>query len=85
MSDRIGETALVDFDTADDAEDVVSFGDGVGKTLENEHAAAFGAGVTVCGSVEGFALASWGEEVGTVKTQEHLYDDGWRSMSRARI
>lgn len=72
VGDRVREAALVDLDTADDAEDGVVLGDGIGQALQHEHPAAFAPGVAVRRRIERLALAGGAQEMAAVQTKHHL-------------
>ena len=67
LRDGVCMRTLVDLDAANDAEDVVVLGDGVGEALEDEYAAALGAAVAVRGSVPQLAVAGAAQEVRAVE------------------
>jgi len=62
ICNRMGQTALVHFDTAYDAYDVI-LSNSIRETLEREHTTTLTTGITIRRGVECLALAGWAQEM----------------------
>ena len=63
---------LIDLNASNDTQYLIAFGHRVVKFLQYERNAAFGAAVSVSRLIEWLALASWTEEMSSVKAKIHL-------------